>query len=118
MYTVLKTLFLSLITQHIEMLEGKVSALTTQLDGQLEHQRSSERRAQKAEGELFSLEERLRRAEGELSAGDVLRDGMRADKERVSIVVYLYSVQYLLYYRKCYLTHPNCTGPAQALDRE
>lgn len=67
------------------MFESKVATLTNQLDGQFELQRTADRKAKQAEVQLLDMEDRLRRAESELCAGDVLRDGMRSDKGRVSI---------------------------------
>lgn len=57
--------------------------MTDQLESQYELHKSSASRARKAESELHELQERLRSAEGELAAGDVLRDGFRVDKEKV-----------------------------------
>lgn len=68
------------------MLEGKVASMTDQLGNQVDLQRTAEIRAQKVEGTLYSMEDKLRRAEGELAAGDMLRDGLRMDKERVGVV--------------------------------
>ena len=65
------------------MLESKVASLTQQLDAQYELHRTVDRKAKHSEAQLLDLEDRLRRAEGELCAGDVLRDGMRMDKDRV-----------------------------------
>lgn len=70
------------------MLENKISGLTEQLSAQLDLQRGADRRSQKIQGDMFSMEENLRRAEGELAAGDMLRDGLRFDKERVSKCLY------------------------------
>ncbi|XP_071164540.1 coiled-coil domain-containing protein 170-like [Mytilus edulis] len=66
----------------IESLEERVRALTEQLESQYELHKSSAARARKAESEVADLFEKLRSAEGELSAGDVLRDGFRSDKEK------------------------------------
>ena len=70
--------------QHIDMLESKVSQITEQLEAQLELQRTAERRVRQYDSQRADVEERLRKMEAELVAGDVLRDGMRVDKERVS----------------------------------
>ena len=67
------------------MLEGKISSVTEELQRQHEGQRQAERRAKRVEADIADMEERLRRTEGEATAGDVLRDGLRVDKERVSI---------------------------------
>lgn len=42
-------------------------------------------RAKRFETESVDVLERLRSAEGELAAGDVLRDGFKFDKEKVCI---------------------------------
>lgn len=60
--------------------------MTEQLESQYELHKSAAARARKAEVEMSELVERLKSAEGELVAGDVLRDGFRTDKERVSIL--------------------------------
>lgn len=73
----------------IESLEERVRALTEQLESQYELHKSSASRARKAESELDELHERLRSAEGEIAAGDVLRDGFRVDKEKVSYTLFL-----------------------------
>lgn len=66
----------------IEGLEKKVSNLTTQLESSFQIQRETDRRAAKAETELSSMQKRIMQAEGELAAADVLRDGLRSDKEK------------------------------------
>lgn len=57
--------------------------LTEQLESQYELHKTAASRARKAETEVAELIERLKSAEGELVAGDVMRDGFRTDKERV-----------------------------------
>lgn len=66
----------------IESLEERVRSLTEQLESQYELHKSSAQRARKAESEMADLQDRLRSAEGELAAGDVLRDGFKIDKEK------------------------------------
>ena len=74
----------SFFLQKCESLEDKVRGLTEQLESQYELHKVAASRARKAETETSGLINRLKSAEGELVAGDVLRDGFRTDKERVS----------------------------------
>lgn len=66
----------------LETLESRVSQLTEQLETQYELHKTAAHRARKAETELSEVTKRLQSAEGELAAGDVLRDGFRSDKEQ------------------------------------
>ena len=45
--------------------------------------RSGDQRLKQAEDGIFEMQERLKRAESELASADMLRDSLRADKERV-----------------------------------
>ncbi|XP_069117841.1 coiled-coil domain-containing protein 170-like [Argopecten irradians] len=65
-----------------ESLQERVKTLTQQLESQYELHKSAAARARKAETDLAEYDSRLRSAEGELTAGDVLRDGLRGDKEK------------------------------------
>ncbi|XP_060072809.1 coiled-coil domain-containing protein 170-like [Ylistrum balloti] len=65
-----------------ESLQERVKTLTEQLESQYELHKSAAARARKAEVDLAEYDSRLRSAEGELTAGDVLRDNMRGDKEK------------------------------------
>ena len=67
----------------MELLEGKVHGLTEQLDRQYQISKSADRRAKRMEGDYLSLEGRLRKVEDEANSGDVLREELRHDKERV-----------------------------------
>ena len=58
--------------------------MTSQLEKQYDAHRSGEQRRKQTEGDVYALQDRLKRAEDELAAADMLRDGLRADKERVS----------------------------------
>ena len=71
-------------SQHIELLEQKVSSLTSQLEKQYDVHRSGDQRMKQAEGDIYQLQDRLKRAESELASADMLRDSLRTDKERVS----------------------------------
>lgn len=66
----------------VESLEERIKTLTEQLETQYELHKTAAHRARKAENDLMSYEERLRSAEGELAAGDVLRDEFKTDKEK------------------------------------
>ncbi|XP_066279979.1 coiled-coil domain-containing protein 170-like isoform X2 [Branchiostoma lanceolatum] len=65
-----------------EMLDLKVKELTKQLESQCELHQQAIRRAKKAEAHVNDFKERLNNMEGELSSADVLRDGLRTDKQR------------------------------------
>lgn len=64
----------------VESLEERIKTLTEQLETQYELHKTAAHRARKAENDLMCYEERLRSAEGELAAGDVLRDEFKTDK--------------------------------------
>ncbi|XP_022332635.2 coiled-coil domain-containing protein 170-like [Crassostrea virginica] len=66
----------------VDSLEERIKTLTEQLETQYELHKTAAHRARKAENNLMSYEERLRSAEGELAAGDVLRDEFKTDKEK------------------------------------
>ena len=57
--------------------------LTAQIESNLVASTAAERRVSRFQPDMLNLEERLRKAEHELAAGDVMRDGLRADKEKV-----------------------------------
>lgn len=66
------------------MLEEKVAGLTEELNAarHLEPVINSDA--------LEQLEKRLERAENELAAGDVLRDNLRTDKEKVYLLLTIF----------------------------
>ncbi|XP_070180437.1 coiled-coil domain-containing protein 170-like isoform X2 [Littorina saxatilis] len=74
----------------VEQYESRVQSLTEQLNHQLEIHRDVNERAKRYEVDRHDLEGKLRCAEGELAAGDVLRHGFKSDKEK-----YLYGLQKL-----------------------
>ena len=84
----------------MELLEGKVHGLTEQLDRQYEISKSADRRAKRMEGDYLSLESRLQRVEDEANSGEVLRDGLRHDKERVSFLSLMHKLR--KYRSKCF----------------
>jgi len=65
------------------MLEDKVNDLTKQLDIELNNSRNVELKAKRLEADVLELQQQLRKYENELAAGDMLRDGLRIDKDRV-----------------------------------
>lgn len=67
---------------HIDGLERKLTDLANQLEAQCSYAKDGEHKSRRLEGELINLEERLKRAESELAAGEVLKDGLRVDKDR------------------------------------
>lgn len=69
----------------MQSLEERIKTLTEQLETQYELHKTAAHRARKAENDLMSYDERLRSAEGELAAGDVLRDEFKTDKEKVRV---------------------------------
>ena len=68
----------------MEEYESRVQSLTQQLNHQLEIHRELNLRAKRCETDAMDLDHKLRSAEGELAAGDVLREGFKSDKEKVS----------------------------------
>lgn len=71
----------------MEQYESRVQSLTEQLNHQLEIHRDVNERAKRYEVDRHDLEGKLRCAEGELAAGDVLRHGFKSDKEKVGKLV-------------------------------
>ena len=71
-------------------MEDRIKELTEQLETQYELHKTAAARARKAEVEAAEMRDRCRSAEGELAAGDVLRDGFRSDKERVGGFMLIY----------------------------
>ena len=63
--------------------EARVQSLTEQLNKQVEIHRELDMRAQHFESSAYNLDSKLRSAEGELAASDVLREGFKFDKEKV-----------------------------------
>lgn len=69
--------------QRIDVLEGKIYDLSSQLEKQCELNQDALRRAKHAETDLYSHQQNLRSMEGELASKDVLRDTLRSDKQKV-----------------------------------
>uniref|UniRef100_A0A1I8JE07 Nucleoprotein TPR n=1 Tax=Macrostomum lignano TaxID=282301 RepID=A0A1I8JE07_9PLAT len=64
-------------------LEERVKTVTGQLEQQLEANRKREERGVAAEGEAKELRDKLRAVEAQLAAGDVIRESLRGDKDRL-----------------------------------
>ncbi len=74
-------------------MENKLAAVTEQLEKQIEITKSAERRAQRMESDYLHLEGRLRKIEEESTTADVIRDGLRMDKDKVRNEIHiLYSI--------------------------
>lgn len=69
-------------TARIELLQEKLSDLTEELHKNQERADSAELERRMVEPGIQDAEERLWRAKNELAAGEVLRDELRADKEK------------------------------------
>lgn len=69
--------------KRIELLQEKLSDLTEELHKNQERADSAELERRMVEPGIQDAEERLWRAKNELAAGEVLRDELRADKEKV-----------------------------------
>ena len=91
-----------LFPQRTDMLEKRIEEVTAKLEAEYTMNRSRSRSPDRhvmlseqpgrymarTQPDIMELEERLRRAENELAAGDVMRDSLRQDKERVIISEY------------------------------
>lgn len=67
----------------MELYETKLKDLTNQLERQCELHHDAIRRAKQAESENYESNTMMRNLEGELATGDVLRDTLRNDKQKV-----------------------------------
>lgn len=59
--------------------------LAKQLEEQAHLHKTAVQRARKSEEEVDKLKDRLKGAEGELAATDILKDGLKVDKHRVML---------------------------------
>uniref|UniRef100_A0A1I8I2I0 Coiled-coil domain-containing protein 170 n=1 Tax=Macrostomum lignano TaxID=282301 RepID=A0A1I8I2I0_9PLAT len=66
----------------VAALEERVRTLTRQFEAQFETSRERDFKTRRVECDQIDLRERLRAMEGELAAADVIRDGLKADKEK------------------------------------
>lgn len=73
------------VDQVSKHLETKLQELSKQLEEQAHLHKNAVQRARKSEEEVLSLKERLKILEGELTATDILKNGLKADKHKVSI---------------------------------
>ena len=92
----------------MDSLEERIKTLTEQLETQYELHKTAAHRARKAENNMMSYEERLRSAEGELAAGDVLRDEFKTDKEKVRIKGYSSCIFIYMYLGSKSINRHNC----------
>ena len=65
--------------------EEKLKTLSKQFQSQYEAHHEAERRSRLSEQQVAGALERVRALEQELAAGDVVRDGLRADKDKVPV---------------------------------
>ena len=65
--------------------EEKLKMLSKQFQSQYEAHHEAERRSRLSEQQVAAALERVRALEQELAAGDVIRDGLRADKDKVPV---------------------------------
>lgn len=67
----------------VSQLEAQISELVEQLGNEAELHRKDLQRAQEAESKLEALQGQLSHLEGELLSGDVLRDNLNLEKQKV-----------------------------------
>ena len=72
-------------------MDDRIRTLSEQLENQYELHKTAAHRARNAETDVTELESRLHTAEGELAAGDVLRDGFKSEKSKVSAIYFTFS---------------------------
>ena len=71
--------------QKLQNCEEKLTSVTEQLEKNVKLHRDLAHRAKQYETDARDLAGRLHCAEGELAAGDVLRESFKTDKERVRL---------------------------------
>lgn len=69
----------------VSQLEAQISELVEQLENESGFHQKALQRAQKAEHKLEALQGQLTHLEGELVSGDVLRDNLSLEKQKVII---------------------------------
>ena len=75
-----------LLFQHVEALEAKIKHLASQLEGQSNLHHAALRRGKESDQQLDELNAKIKQLEGEVATGDVVRDRLKSDKERVGIL--------------------------------
>lgn len=76
-------LVLLLCFQMVSQLEAQISELVEQLGNESGFHQKALQRAEKAEDKLEALQGQLTHLEGELISGDVLRDNLTFEKQKV-----------------------------------
>lgn len=66
-------------------MEQKLRRVTEQYDALREKSDINERRARRAEADLEDIQSRLNNMESDFSSNDVIKDGLRRDKDHVSL---------------------------------
>lgn len=77
------SLLFCLCFQMVSQLETQISELVAQLENEAELHRKALQRAQEAESKVETLQGQLSQLEGELLSGDVLRDNLNLEKQKV-----------------------------------
>lgn len=72
--------------QVIEAMEQKLRRVTEQYDALRDKSDINERRARRAEADLEDIQSRLNNMESDFSSSDIIKDGLRRDKDHVSHV--------------------------------
>lgn len=67
----------------VSQLEAQISELVERLENESEFHQKALQRAQKAEDKMETLQGQLTHLEGELVSGDVLRDNLNFEKQKV-----------------------------------
>ena len=79
------TIWFFFLFQHVEALEAKIKHLMSQLEGQSNLHHAALRRGKENDQQLDELNAKIKKLEGEVATGDVVRDRLKSDKERVSV---------------------------------
>ncbi|XP_067398522.1 coiled-coil domain-containing protein 170 isoform X1 [Emydura macquarii macquarii] len=66
----------------VSQLEAQIAKLTEQLENQTRLHQEALQRARKAEKQFETLQDQLMRLDGELVSGDVMRDGLKLEKQK------------------------------------
>jgi hypothetical protein len=72
------------LLQVIEAMEAKLRRVTEQYESQRNKMETNDRRARRAEGDLGDIQRRLNDMESDFSSHDIIKDGLRRDKDHVS----------------------------------
>lgn len=83
----------------VSQLEAQISELAEQLENESGFHKKALQRAQKAENKLETLQGQLTHLEGELVSGDVLRDNLNFEKQKVITWGHIFRWKRLLEYK-------------------